>query len=173
MPVKAAFFLLLVGLQAAIVLAFAGGKELQLRGSQDVILQTAPVDPRDLFRGDYVALRYTMSRLPDCFQDVGATGYVPLFRQGDVWGPPSGRLVFFAKMQDARKNLASGQEGVVLKGRVTGSGSQSCEVAYGIESYFLPEGTGRAIERSRAQLRVRVAVDGFGGAIIRELVPAA
>src|SRR4029077_13511649 len=30
----------------------------------DVLLKTAPVDPRDLLRGDYVTLNYDISRVP-------------------------------------------------------------------------------------------------------------
>ena len=30
----------------------------------EVLLKTAPVDPRDLLRGDYVALSYDISRVP-------------------------------------------------------------------------------------------------------------
>ncbi len=33
-------------------------------GGQTVLLQVQPVDPRDMFRGDYVVLSYEFSRLP-------------------------------------------------------------------------------------------------------------
>jgi uncharacterized membrane-anchored protein len=35
-----------------------------LRDGTEVTLQTRPVDPRDLLRGDYVVLRYDISQLP-------------------------------------------------------------------------------------------------------------
>ena len=35
-----------------------------LRTGTDVTLQTRPVDPRDLLRGDYVTLSYEISRVP-------------------------------------------------------------------------------------------------------------
>lgn len=38
-------------------------KEYTLRTGTEVILKTEPVDPRDLFRGDYVVLNYEISTL--------------------------------------------------------------------------------------------------------------
>ena len=35
-----------------------------LRDGAEVTLQTRPVDPRDLLRGDYVVLRYDISEVP-------------------------------------------------------------------------------------------------------------
>ncbi|OIO30741.1 hypothetical protein AUJ77_01795 [Candidatus Nomurabacteria bacterium CG1_02_43_90] len=43
--------------------AFIGFKEFTLRTGQEVLLKTLPVDPRDFFRGDYVVLRYDISRI--------------------------------------------------------------------------------------------------------------
>src|SRR3989344_3670842 len=47
----------------AIFAVFIASKESVLRGGQEVLLQTVPVDPRDIFRGDYVTLRYEISTL--------------------------------------------------------------------------------------------------------------
>jgi uncharacterized membrane-anchored protein len=44
-----------------------------------VTLQTEPVDPRDLFRGDYVTLSYDISRLPaGALKDQRAGGGNPI-----------------------------------------------------------------------------------------------
>ena len=59
-------FILVVALQ---VLALAGMvlyRERWLAGGTKILLKTQPVDPRDLFRGDYVRLGYEISSL-----DVG------------------------------------------------------------------------------------------------------
>jgi len=156
-------FWLVVAAQLLGVLAFSGWKEMSLRTGQEIVLETEPVDPRDAFRGDYVTLRYRISEV-DCSAAQGAVVYVPLQRTGDVWGvgryPPTS-LTY----EDAAE-----RGDVVVRGQVTRSTASSCDVAYGIESYFVPEGTGGEIERVRSGLKVRVSVDGSGNAMIRELI---
>lgn len=46
-------FPIVIALQVLAVLVFAGVREVTLRTGTEVVLQTVPVDPRDLFRGDY------------------------------------------------------------------------------------------------------------------------
>jgi uncharacterized membrane-anchored protein len=80
-----------------------------------------------------------------------------------------------------RPDAAPGQ--VVIKGEVRWADGRGSTFAppvrtrqprflvmrYGIESYFVPEGTGRAIERrgARTPLDILVAVDRFGNAGIK------
>ena len=45
------------------LLALVESRAAILRGGQEVRLRTVPVDPRDLFRGDYVVLAYDISRV--------------------------------------------------------------------------------------------------------------
>lgn len=155
-------FWLVMAAQLLGVLAFAGWKEMSLRTGQEIVLETVPVDPRDVFRGDYVVLRYRISQMDACYNAVGSVVYVPLRRGGDVWEPYRGPSLGY---EDAAE-----RGDVVLRGQVTTSRGASCDVEYGIESYFVPEGTGREIERVRGALKVRVSVDGFGNAMIRELI---
>ena len=62
-------------LVAALWLAILGGmvaiNEHTLRTGREIVLKTVPVDPRDLFRGDYVTLRYDISRLQACCFTAG------------------------------------------------------------------------------------------------------
>lgn len=153
-------FPLVIALQVLAVLGFAGVREATLRTGTEVILQTVPVDPRDLFRGDYVALRYTISTLSNCYiQEPGETIYLHLERKGDVW--EAGDYGYSAP-NDGR---------LYIRGTVTRAlpGNQ-CQVEYGIESYFVPEGSGLKIERSRVPVRVKAAVDAFGTAAIKEVI---
>lgn len=153
---------MVVVLQGLALLGFAGVREFTLRTGREVVLQTVPVDPRDLFRGDYVVLRYDVSRLPYCCFKVGDRVYVTLASKGEVWEAVS-----------ASKRAPSG-DGIFIRGRVAQlqdeRGTQYIEVEYGIESYFVPEGTGRDIERFQGKMKVIVAVDGFGTAVIKELI---
>lgn len=126
--------------------------EYQVRNAQEIILKTVPVDPRDLFRGDYVRLRYEISRLDldrlsqdnTDFKQNGLI-FVSLKEEGDVW-----RV----------KNVSSQKphKGIFLKGRIRWISNRQANVEYGIESYFVPEGKGLEIEKKAAQGEVKVVV---------------
>ena len=57
------FFYLVVVFWLLIFSAFIAYKEYTLQTGKEVLLKTVPVDPRDLFRGDYVTLRYEIGTL--------------------------------------------------------------------------------------------------------------
>jgi len=159
--------LLAIGaLWLAIIGGMAGMKEYTLRTGREVVLKTVPVDPRDLFRGDYVILSYELSRL-----DLGRLGV------GRLALSP-GQAVYVPLRLDGRYALASGirttppEDGALyLKGRVQSVAGQAVQVEYGIESYFVPEGQGRALEQVRGKtLDVVAAVDQAGSAAIKRLL---
>lgn len=58
--------LAVIGAMTVVILAFVNveiaGKERIVRDGTQVLLELAPVDPRSLLQGDYMALRYAMSR---------------------------------------------------------------------------------------------------------------
>ncbi len=149
-----------------ILVAFVGTKEYTLRTGTTVLLKTIPVDPRDLFRGDYVILRYDISRLTTkywphkdhTFKD-GDRIYLMLERDGEYAVP-------------SRVMLAQPSGGLFVRGEVVRTRSGSIEVEYGIESYFVPEGEGKPIEhsRNRGKVSVRVAIDKKGQAVIKDLL---
>ena len=151
---KVGFWVVVAG-QLALLLAVIGVKEQTLRTGTAVVLQAAPVDPRSLFQGDYVDLNYEISFLPPYLSDsaLGATVYVSLMEKDDVWEAvaydtvrPSGDQVF-------------------IKGTVRRRGVMD----FGIGTYFVPEGTGQVIERAQ-DLKVKVAIDGGGAALIKEVL---
>lgn len=158
------WIILVVVLQLLALAGVAGAKQWTLMTGTVILLETAPVDPRDLFRGDYVVLNYQISRVPASLRSVdlasvypGRTVYVGLERRGQFW--------------EAASLDVSRPPGLFMKGRVTSSGSgEIISVEYGIESYFVPEGMGRRIEAARKSLTVEVAVSGGGTAIIRRVM---
>ena len=93
--------------------------------------------------------------------------YVTLVRQGEVWNAAA----------VAKDKPVALQGGVPLRGSVqsfeTGDGgiTTSLTVSYGIESYFVPEGTGRALEdeRQKGGLSIDVAIDAQGRGAIKAL----
>src|SRR3990167_7699578 len=56
-------FILAIALQAIIIFAIVIFKMSVLTGGTDVLLRIAPVDPRDLLRGDYATFQYDISNL--------------------------------------------------------------------------------------------------------------
>ena len=61
---KKTFIVLAIILQLMVLAYMAGEREFILRKGTVIHLRTAPIDPRDMFRGDYVRLNYGISRLP-------------------------------------------------------------------------------------------------------------
>ena len=154
-------FLALVGLQLALPLGTVGWTEVQLARGTEVRLQTVPVDPRDLFRGDYVILRYEISQV-DVYDNIraGDTVYVPLRKVGVRWKARGG----------AQREKP--EEPPFIRGRATSSMSsetlEPIEVEYGIETYFIEAGTGRRYE-SAEFLYVDVSIDRNGKARIKRV----
>ena len=124
-------------------------------------LQTVPVDPRDLFRGDYVVLSYeisTLDRIHGYGQvDEGDKIYVRLEKQDDVW---SAVEVSKSEPDDWYYFIA---------GDVKSTNDGRLWVEYGIEAYFVPEGEGLEIQRAH-DLKVRVSINESGKAIIKNLI---
>jgi uncharacterized membrane-anchored protein len=154
-------FYALVLFQLLLLVGLIGYKQWTLYAGERILLQTLPVDPRDLFRGDYVILSYKVSS-PERWHwqespyRKGETVYVTLRRQGRFHET---ELVSKSPPEEGK---------LFLRGRVRQSTSQNLTVEYGIESYFVPEGKGRELERQAGRgLSVEVAVDQRGRAVIR------
>ena len=162
-------------LQAALLGWMIADRALLLARGTEIRLAVDPVDPRDLFRGDYVVLSYPISRLrtdqlegADEFK-IDQTVYVSLRSDGSTW-----------KAVAAHPSRPDG--GLVLKGKVTNEirhGSSACptpcrvyDVAYNLEEFFVPEGQGRDIEQLRNAQRVEVdvAVGSDGRAALKRLL---
>jgi len=65
-------FIFLVLLQVALLVGIIAYRHYWVATGERVLLRTAPVDPRDIFRGDYVSLRYDISTLD--LDGLGAKG---------------------------------------------------------------------------------------------------
>ena len=142
---------------------------LLLRNGREIVLPIRPVDPRDLFKGDFARLAYDISRLDaDLASGLGGgerrdqTVYVTLERDAsETWKP-------VAVARTLPMGLSPNQ--IAIRGRTNRYASNL--INYGLESYYLPEGTGRRIEElaRKSQLSAIVAVDGRGRAAIKGLV---
>lgn len=144
---------------------FIGFKEFTVRTGQEVLLKTLPVDPRDLFRGDYVVLRYEMSRV-----DTSTLAGSPVFIANEaVYAEIEKDSDGYGVLRSLSKEQPKGK--LFMKGVVRYANGTNIQIEYGIESYFIPAGKGHVIEEKRGKgVDAKVAVDGFGNSIIKTLL---
>ncbi len=176
--------MLLVVVQVAALAAMIADKQWTLNSGTPVVLQTEPVDPRSLFMGDYARLAYPISRLR--LDGETALGGDKDFKRHDtVWvaiqpGPDGAKAV---SVHHQRSAIAPGL--LALKGEVqylndntwdrTTNKSvkqRTLQVRYGIEQYYVQEGTGGQVERPRGgeKVEILVAIDARGKAGILALL---
>lgn len=173
--------LVIIVLQSVLLLTMIVQRQWTLDSGSRVLLETQPIDPRSLFRGDYVRLNYTISRIQlaevdgdDEFKRHDAI-YVVLEKGERYW---QARSVH-------QQRPANSDDQVVLRGEVSyfsatrwdreqkkSIKSKNVTVRYGIENYFVPEGEGRKLERPAEDERIdiEVAIDSKGRAAISGLM---
>lgn len=159
---------LAVGLQVVVLGAMIVQRATPLVTGDTLLLRVVPVDPRDLFRGDYVILSYDFSRVPPgAIQGLPRSRYNSREWQGrtvyvSLVPEPDGRHWRADKFSTTRP-----ANGKYLRGTITGYNRIEC----GIESYYVQEGTGREYEQAirRKKLSAEVAVTSDGHATLRAL----
>jgi uncharacterized membrane-anchored protein len=166
-----------------LILATVVQRATILRSGQEVRLEVVPVDPRDLFRGDYVVLDYRIGTV-DLSKDVMSS---PFTRGQQVFvtlrsdGTNKAKAVAIS----AERPAVSGSD-IVISGVVSSPstcqlneagvidcklGRRAVGVRYGLESYFVPEGEGKNIELTpKALLEVVAAVAPSGQSAIKRLL---
>lgn len=173
---KAVLFGVAILLQCALLIVMVVDRVQILRGGTEVTLQTRPVDPRDLLRGDYVVLGYDISQLP-----AGALAGQPSAERNPIvfvkLAPDANGLYQAVSVHAAPVTVTAPE--VLIRGRVSyscGSNVRTfCDkltIRYGLESYFVPEGEGKKLEQARNQQKLRVvaAVLPSGRAAIKRLL---
>ena len=168
-PFRKTLFWLVVILQVLVVVAIIGWRVSLVRSGTPVLLKCAPVDPRSLFSGDYVVLRYDISSVPArLFDEQYSSGeviYLALVqeRNGPYWE--------VARVSNRRRVLSDAYD-VVIRGRPGPVDDMvSIPVDFGIENYFVPQNEGRKIEDSlrQAEVHAEVAVTRSGHAALKRL----
>ena len=148
-------FLVIVGAQVLLLLGLIADREYTLRAGVDVVLETLPIDPRSLLQGDYVVLRYEIAQIPEDWKAIpGREVYVYLEEGPEAWH------VVRREFRQANSDDSPFVRGTVGPGR---------EIDFGIETYFIPEGSGHIIERSN-DIKVVVSVDIRGRAVIKDVL---
>ncbi|MBB3310571.1 putative membrane-anchored protein [Rhizobium sp. BK196] len=166
--------LLVAGLQTLILGYIIQSRASILASGTEILLKTAPVDPRDFLRGDYVVLNYDISSIPVSTVTGGIpaeageqTLWVRLKRQPDG---------FWGIVESSFRELPAASDTVVLRSLPFYSygpnDGETIRVEYGIERYYVPEGEGKPLEEARNEGVVSIAasVSSSGAAQIRSLV---
>lgn len=169
-------FLLVAALQTAALGYIVVGRDRLIKNGREIVMQVQPLDPRDLFRGDYVTLGYPITQfniageqLPDGVERGGAFYAVLRKGENDAWSVarvaasyPKDAAADEAVIRGRVQNVYTGPEGkgYTLNGR------------YGIETYFVEEGKGRKIEEGVREHTVKaiLAVGSDGEAALKGLI---
>jgi len=148
-------------LQVAVLAYMAGEREWIVRRGATVYVRTAPIDPRDPMRGDYLALNYAISTVSraDCAGGL-ATAMAHTNRV------PRGTVVYAVLNTNegvARLVALTDQRppgGLFLRGHVDHHNPPSdINVRYGIEAYFTQQHTARTLEAARVRDGIQIPLD--------------
>ncbi len=143
----------------SVILLITGGLILSLAmplaSSRTAVLDTRPVDPFDVFRGQYMSINYEISWIPA----------IKTAEQGDA--------VYVILKEDKDKisryestSLSKPKEQNFIKGIVRENNGENLRVEYGIEQYFFE----RDAYISQANLTVEVKIGKSGQARIMQLL---
>jgi uncharacterized membrane-anchored protein len=161
---KLKLFILVLLLQSGWLVGMAIKQEYALAHGSTVLLETVPVDPRDLLSGDYVILSYKISSLPfKLFSPAitndlpsGKTVYVALEKHG----------TFHEAVRASTNPIAPSPSQIVLKGHsISGWNHDDVRVEYGLERFYIHEGTGNI----RGKLTAQVVVPDSGQGTVKQL----
>lgn len=159
-------------IQSAVLAWMVWDRVALLKTGREIILTVNPVDPRALFRGDYVILNYDVASIttPGSRKDLkrNDTVYLTLQQQGDGSWTHVNMSADFPQIKTAQ---------AVLRGRIQSvwhdekQGQSTVRLKFGIENYFVPEGTGRRLEKQVGDRKVRaiIALAGDGEAALKGL----
>ena len=172
---KAAFIVIVV-LQLTFLGAMIGQRTRLLKTGEKVLLKTQPIDPRSLFSGDYVLLRYEISTLNKELVDIDNEKKLKL-RKNDVLyvaldKEESGEYWNARAVSDNLDSLKKTYP-VVIRGKLDqryyNTSRDTFRIRYGVENYFVPQFKGLEIERNLGDVSVEVAVSASGESGIRRL----
>ncbi|KGK97892.1 hypothetical protein LI82_09025 [Methanococcoides methylutens] len=159
-------FLMLMVYSLIIITLIFLPKMVALSFGDDILLKTEPVDPRDVFRGDYVNLNYEISTI-----DLDKTPYDRDFLFGEsVYATLSEKENYWMIDSISHTRPDISDKKVCMKGVVTGNYDDTLHVRWGIESYFVPEGEGIPIQMQMENASVIVSVGPGCSPVIKQLL---
>lgn len=159
---------LAVVLQSLVLMAMIAARQYTLSTGVELKLLMEPIDPRSLFRGDYVILTYAINQID--LYDIPGDG--PFYHGMSVYVVLKKDTPYWSFVSVHRERPQVPPDHIIVKGRVERRYPAADLVKYGIESYFVPEGEGRALERPEPgqEVSVLIAVDRWGNAAIKAVL---
>jgi len=138
-------FLLAVLIPLLILLAMTIKPQATVLFGQEILLETKAYDPTDIFRGDYVAVRFAISDIPKSKVTLpidkvsNKNLYVSLKQEGKYY-----------VVDQVSENKP--KQGVYLRGKFQDTYNQNGEVDifsvdYSLDKYFLEQGSGLDLEQ--------------------------
>lgn len=133
---KKKIFIAVAALQILFLPAMAGFIQAKISSGQVVTLKVVPVDPRSLFMGNYMDLRYDISSV-----DLAK---VPHSDKAEMF---TGYKVVYVTLQPDEKGARATHVGLkppddgslYLRGEIRWRSESTLNLIYGIERYYIPE----------------------------------
>jgi uncharacterized membrane-anchored protein len=156
----------------------AGEREWISHYGRRVYLRTAPVDPRDPMRGDYVRFDYEVAHIPARLCQDGAAEWLKA-KDGRAWHDLRDRVVY-VRIETDGEGIATvvgasdkkPSELLFLRGRVESATNDMLHVRFGAEAMFTEQGKAAKFEqaardRPGVPIEAQVAVGGSGIAVLQ------
>ncbi len=140
-----------------------------LNKGKTIVLKCRPVDPRSLFSGDYVKIDYVISRIN--LNSVKKIDEPAITKNNNLF-------VGLIQNDNTRWEVAAiaahhvnleKEYPVFIKGRVIGKRGKHLLMQYGIETFFVPQFKGRAIENQMANIETEVAISSTGTCALKRV----
>jgi uncharacterized membrane-anchored protein len=162
---KLKLFVLVLVLQLAWLLGTVATQETARVRGQVIWLETQPVDPRDLLRGDYLVLRYKISTVPTNLFVPPLTNTSPYHQT--IWVTVAPRGEFHELVRASLQRFEPAANEVLLRGETYSRGNveRGISVSYGLEQFYVREGTGNP----RGKITVDAVVPASGRASIKQV----
>jgi len=163
---KLKLLILVLALQTAWLLGTVAVQEHALATGKIILLETRRVDPRDLLRGDYLILNYKISDVPTNLFSPPVKKDLPYGTKIFVALAP-GTNSFYEVTRASTNEFTPAANETLLRGKSDERwwSTNSIHVAYGIENYYVAEGTGNPV----GKLTVQAVVPASGRVKIREV----
>ena len=164
-------FPVIVAAQIAVLGFMITKQELLLTHGTKVMLKCQPIDPRSLFSGDYVILNYEISLIGENIISKSGIKSPNELENKEIFVAlkvkPDSKYYEAAaislNIDELKKNYP-----LIIRGRVEYA-SNTLQIKYGVESYFVPQKEGTIIEESLKDVSVEVSVSEKGESAISKL----
>ena len=149
---RSLFIVFCIAAQVSVLAYMVFGREHIIATGQKVAIATAPIDPRDPFRGDYVRLRYPMNSFSSAPTHWTPEDYEP--RRGDqiyaVLKARSSGLHEVSYFTNLQPDNNTSDKAPYIRGRVQSNtqfvGRNAINIKFEIEQLYVQQGSGTDIE---------------------------